>query len=93
MLIVGDWNFLKMSSNYLTSLADQLLKEHKITKQPNVRVGPFSSLIVPVLPRLAMERFIQLIDLHVKPVTPVGVEVMILSCLILSPLWPNNCAV
>jgi hypothetical protein len=66
MLIVGDWNFLKMSSNYLTSLADQLLKEHKITKQPNVRVGPFSSLIVPVLPRLAMERFIQLIDLHVK---------------------------
>lgn len=71
MLIVGEWDLIKMNSEYITSIANQLLKEHNITKQPNVRVGPFSSLIVPVLPRLAMERFIELINLHLRQKYPV----------------------
>lgn len=64
MLIVGEWNFISMSADYIVELVNNLLKEHHIEKTPNVRTGPFSSLIVPVLPRLAMERLIELIEIH-----------------------------
>lgn len=66
MLIVGDWDFISMNATYIIDITNQILKEHHISKKPNVREGPFSSLIVPVLPERVLERLIQLINVHVK---------------------------
>jgi hypothetical protein len=65
-LIVGDWDFIRMSGHYIVDITNQLLKEHHIISNPNVRMGPFDSLIVPSLPKSILERLIHMINLHAK---------------------------
>jgi hypothetical protein len=66
MAIVGDWNFVEMKSEYIVDIANRILKDHKIVKDPKVREGEFSTLIVPILPCKILERLIELINLHTK---------------------------
>lgn len=66
MLIVGDWNFVEMKSEYLVNIANEILRDNKIVKDPKVREGPFSTLIVPILPCKIVERLIELINIHAK---------------------------
>jgi hypothetical protein len=66
MLIVGEWDLVRMNPKVVIDIANELLREHNIVKKPNVREGPFSSLVVPVMPRLVLERFIEILNMNLK---------------------------
>lgn len=67
MLIVGDWDFIQMNAESVIEIVNEILQQHKINApKGTVRKGPFSSLIVPVFPRLIMERLIEVIQINLK---------------------------